>query len=192
MARRNEFCFAGRYTPTVPQLCFSQAGFNLQEAWPELNTLSSCSWVPPFLFLKPVAGYTCCLDFPNAEALNLARSALFVWELFLGGNKGPGPHGISIISRIFTLLPVFALRLREVGSRADLDCVIYIIGSCFFLRCLKMLLFSANHLPRSGNTLQKSLLSLPPIVMVSSSILLAFTLREWSCMGSWHLKGQGT
>lgn len=158
-----------------------------------LNSISSsCYWVPPFLFSKPIARYNCCLDLSDSclKALNPALITLFLQERFFGSNKWPGPDHVYVISSIFILLPVFVLMLRKVDSKANLDSVIYIFWSYAFLRCLRTLQFSVNHLPHSGNVPQRlSFLSPSFIIMISSNILVSFTLRWWSWMEKWNLKG---
>ena len=96
------------------------------------------------------------LHFPDSSSDHLVLMAAFPWQW----------------PRLSSVLPVFVLELREVGSKASLDSIIYIFQT--ISHAVEMFLI----------TLLPS-----PTIMVFLGILLAFILREWSWMGKEKSKG---
>ena len=96
------------------------------------------------------------LHFPDSSSDHLVLMGAFPW---------PWP-------RLSTVLPVFVLELREVGSKASLASIIYIFQTISYA----LAMFLKTLLPS-------------PNIMVFLGILLAFILREWSWTGKQKSKG---
>ena len=181
----DEMTDLGGWKGWVPLPCWAvpshsaSAGSQLSNIQPakslvELNPSSSCYWLPPCLFWKPAAKYNCCLDLFNSclKAWTLPLTTLFPRELFLGSDEHPGPELMHNIPGLSTLRPVFVLELeKSILKPPWLLSFTSFKPSPTFWKCSSGLSFLSS-----------------PII-IFSGILQAFTLREWSSMEKWNLKG---